>query len=124
MLDDTRLGDEGLHRISKTLNLDELRASRTNITDAGLAHLSEMPALRCLFVNRTQITDRGLKYLIDCPKLSILFVKETEVTPEGAAQLRAASWHVSVFGPDQRLQIERLKVLLPGVKFQSGLLGN
>ena len=89
-LNQTRIGDTGLARISTMPDLRTLYLDGTRVTDAGLAEVARISTLEELSLLRDQVTDVGLTHLSNLKALRRLDVRTTQVTEPGIARLKQA----------------------------------
>lgn len=87
LLDNTRIGDEGLRQIGELTSLKSLDLMGTAITDDGLRHLRSLGSLEELNLSRTEITAGGLVHLRDLPSLRSLSLYDTMIDDEAVAEL-------------------------------------
>ena len=63
LLEETKVTDTALARLSRLAAIERLELDGTRITDAGLTHLTTMKKLRVLGLEGAAVTDRGLESL-------------------------------------------------------------
>jgi Leucine-rich repeat (LRR) protein len=81
---------EGLDRLARLRNLEQLDLSRTPVNAAGLRALGALPRLRELRLTRArQITDDAVPLLAAWKSLQIVRLDGTGISPDGMARLRA-----------------------------------
>ncbi len=89
-LSHTEITDEGLARIARCRQLEQLRISSPRVTDAGMAHVAQLSELRFLHLLDMPITDAGLDELHGLARLESLYLDRTKTSDEGLARLIGA----------------------------------
>lgn len=81
---------EGLDRLARLRNLEQLDLSRTPVNAAGLRALAALPRVRELRLTRArQITDDAVPVLAAWKSLQIVRLEGTGISPDGMARLRS-----------------------------------
>jgi hypothetical protein len=101
-LSQTKFNDTAAAELAKFPNLQYLSLRLTPVSDGGVKELAKLHNLKTLDLSMTKITDAGLEPLGDLKNLKTLLVEVTRVTSAGQ---------------------DRLKVLLPQIKFKKEQLG-
>ncbi len=83
----SEITDDGLARLCRFENLEQLRIASSRITDAGLGCLEDLQRLRFLHLIDMPITDAGLDTLHGLKSLESLYLDGTKVTDAGLARL-------------------------------------
>ena len=86
-LEDTRVSDAGMGRVSRLCQLRFLSLDGTLVTDEGLAALSSSKSLELLNLDDTKVTDRGLRLLKGASNLRHLGIFHRPVGGETLASL-------------------------------------
>jgi hypothetical protein len=90
-LENSKVTDTWLARMTKLSGLSALRLTNNPIGDAGLAHLKAFPKLEDLNLSGTKVGDAGLAHLKPLGRLSKLRLAGTGVSDAGLCQLRGLS---------------------------------
>jgi HEAT repeat protein len=88
MLDGTKVTDAGLVHLAGLKDLWVLELNSTQITDAGLAHLAGLTKLHNFGLIQTRITDAGLVVLERMPHLGMLLLGSNDITDAGLVHVR------------------------------------
>ncbi len=109
-----RVDDEGLKKLARLKDIQELSIWEARVTDAGLKELAGLKSLRVLILWNTRVTDAGLKELAGLKALQTLYLNDTSVTDAGLKELAGLM--------DLRnLGLFRTKVTDAGLKELAGL---
>ena len=79
LLEETKVTDTALARLSQLAAIERLELVGTRITDAGLTHLTTMKELRVLCLKGASVTDLGLESLKGLINLRELDLSRTRV---------------------------------------------
>jgi serine/threonine protein kinase len=91
VLNQTAVGDPQADMICEFTNLKYLHLDDTKVSDLTMAKLSSLRHLVMLEVRRTAITDEGIRSLVRTPQLSHLALDGTGISDVGLLELRQLS---------------------------------
>jgi hypothetical protein len=113
----TSVTDAGLAALGPMHRLRRLHLDESRVTDDGLARLSGLKEIEYLNLRGTSVTDRGLAALRALPRLRALYVWQTAVTPAAARALgeslvdkrRIARWKAESEELGREIQAEQFE---------------
>ena len=97
--------------------LERLHLDQTRVTDDGLSRLSHLRRIEYLNLRGTAVTDKGLASLRALPRLRSLYLWQTAVTPAAARALgellvdkrRVTRWKSEVAERERQIQAEQFE---------------
>jgi hypothetical protein len=133
----TKIGDSGLRHIAGLTHLKRLGLIGTRVTDIGLKKLEGLQELEAVLLGNTAATDAGLSSLCKLKNLDSDYTTPTSWKPsQDLGMTKITDAGLEAFGDLKNLKTllvgvtrvtsagqDRLKVLLPQIKFKQEQLG-
>ena len=112
----SRLGDDGLQKISKLSEIRNLDIGDCFITDSGIKYLAQLSDLKILRLDGTQVDDNGLKYLACLQRLTKLYLCRTKVSDGGIRHLLNLRTLKVLYSPQLQISDESVAQITKALK--------